>query len=136
MAFVIFWSAVFAVISFVLGIIFKALASALYGMVSSFVSIFNIGLCIVTVIIAINALCMIIEGIVNKSLFKVILIFIGIIIVVGLFCYLGSWIYDVIMEAVICLIEIIAVILEWLAATCENAYARSLKAIVNRLDKC
>lgn len=138
--FVIFWSAAFAIIFFVLGIIFKALASACNALLSSIGGVLAVGGLASLAGVVLYLLYVIIDGIIKDGfwsvvgsiiIFLVILGFIG-----GIIGGLGAVLLELVVVIVSFVFEIISGILEWLASTCEKGYAKFLTAIIKRLDKC
>lgn len=139
-AFVIFWSAAFAIIFFILGIFFKALASAFNALMASLGGILAIGGLAGLAGIALYLLYAIIDGIIKEGFWSVIgtivmfVILIG--IVVAIIGELGALILEIVVMVVGYALVIISAVLEWAADLCEKSYAKFLKAIISRLDKC
>lgn len=139
-AFVIFWSATFAIIFFVLGIIFKALASAFNALLIAIVEVFVIGGLVGLVGIALYLLYAIIDGIIKEGFWSVGGMIIIFFIVLGAFVAIigdtGKVLLDIVVTVAMFVLEIISSILECFAMTCEKGYAKFLAAITKRLDKC
>lgn len=139
-AFVIFWSATFAIIFFVLGIFFKALASAFNALLTSIGGVLAIGGLAGLTGIALYLLYAIIDGIIKDGFWSVVGTIIMFLIVLGIFGAiiggLGAALLELVVVVVTFVLEIISGILEWLAMTCEKGYAKFLTAIIKRLDRC
>lgn len=145
-AFVIFWAAVFALIFFLLGVIFKALASvfnyALQASVEGMIPIIGMFCTPILLAIAIGILYAIVVGIITEGFWSVIglliLLFILIGIVVALFGWLGSLLWvclELIAVCVLYIIEFVSSGLEWLADGCESGYIKFLNVIIKRIDQ-
>ena len=138
--FVIFWSAAFAIIFFLLGIFFKALASAFNAVLASIGGVLAIGGFAGLLGIVLYLLYAIIDGIIKKGLWSVVGSIVMLIIVLGIVGAIVGELGAALLELIVVMAEVILVvvsgILEWLAATCEKAYAKFLMAIIKRLDKC
>lgn len=146
-AFVIFWAAVFALLFFLLGVIFKALASvfnyALQASVEDMIPIIGLFCVPVLLAIVIGILYAIVVGIITEGFWSVvgllILLFIIIGIVVALFGWLGTLLWVCLELIAVCALYIIGVVsfvLEWLADKCECGYVKFLNAIIKRIDRC
>lgn len=139
-AFVIFWSAAFAIIFFMLGIFFKGLASAFNALLSSLGSVLAIGGLAALAGIALFLLYGIIDGIIKDGFWSVVGTIIMFLIVLGIVGAiiggLGAMILEIVVVVVGYALVIISAVLEWAADLCERAYAKFLKAIISRLDKC
>ena len=145
-AFVIFWAAVFALLFFLLGVIFKALASvfnyALQASVESMIPIIGMFCAPILLAIALGILYAIVVGIITEGFWSVIgllmlLIFI-IGIVVALFGWLGSLLWVCLELIAVCVLYIIGFVsfgLEWLADRCEWGYVKFLNVIIKRIDR-
>lgn len=146
-AFVIFWAAVFALLFFLLGVIFKALASVFnYAIQASFaymlsaIGIFSIPILLV---IALGILYAIVVGVMSQGFWSIIgiLILLSIIIgiAVGLLGVIGSllsvWL-ELILSAALFVIGLVSIGLEWLADICESGYVKFLNVIIRRIDRC
>lgn len=139
-AFVIFWSAAFAIIFFILGIFFKALASAFNALMASLGGILAIGGLAGLAGIALYLLYAIIDGIIKDGFWSVIGTIVMLVIVIGIVGAivggLGALILEIVVVVVGYALMIISAVLEWAADLCERSYAKFLKAIISRLDKC
>ena len=138
-AFVIFWSSFFALVFFVLGVIFKALASALNALLSS-IKVLSLGALAAIIMIALFLLYVIVEGIVKGALLSVIGAIIMFVVVLGIFGAifggLGAVLLELVVTVALFVLDIVSGVLEWLANGCENGYIKFLRIIINRLDKC
>lgn len=146
-AFIIFWAAVFASLFFLLGVIFKALASvvnyALQASAASMVPIIGLFSAPILLVIALLILYGVVIGIKTGEIWSaigyIILIFIIIGIVAALFGWLGALLLTFAEIVVLCamyIIGFVSIALEWLANGCEGVYIKCLNAIINRIDKC
>ena len=139
-AFVIFWSAVFAVIFFILGIIFKGLASAFNALLTSIGSILAVGFLTGFALVALYLLYIITDGIITKGFSAVlgwiVLFIIDVAIVGALVGGLGALLLNIVVVIAEYILLAVSCVLEKAAAICETMYAKSLSAIFNRLDKC
>lgn len=139
-AFVIFWSAAFAIIFFILGIFFKALASAFNALMASLGGILAIGGLAGLAGIALYLLYAIIDGIIKEGFWSVIGTIVMFVILIGIVGAiiggLGALILEIVVMVVGYALVIISAVLEWAADLCERSYAKFLKAIISRLDKC
>lgn len=139
-AFVIFWAAVLAVLFFILGIIFKGLASALNSLLSSIGDILVIGGLATLAVTALYLLYAIIDGIITQGIREVlgmILLFVlGIGIVGALLGGLGSVLLSIIVVITEYILLVSSFVLERAAAICEEGYNKFLTVIQNCLDKC
>lgn len=138
-AFVVFWSATFAIIFFALGIIFKALASAFNALLTSIGGLIAIGGLTGLATLVLYLLYAIIDGIIKEGFWSVVgnVIFIVIVfgIIIGIIGGLGTVILEIAAAIASFLLTVVSVVLEWAADLCERAYAKFLKAIIGRLDK-
>lgn len=139
-SFVIFWSAIFAIIFFVLGIIFKALASAFNSLLTSLGIILAIGGLTSLVGIGLFLMYAIVDGITKEGFKSVIgilvMMIVDIVILIAIVVGLGAGLFRIIVAIGRFVLSIISNILEFFAVIFENEYAKFLKAIINRLDKC
>lgn len=138
-AFVIFWSSFFALVFFVLGVIFKALASALNALLSS-IKVLSLGALAAMIVIALSLLYAIVDGIVKGGLLSVIGTIVMFVVVLGIFGAifggLGAALLELVVTVALFVLDIVSGALEWLANGCENGYIKFLRIIINRLDKC
>lgn len=138
-AFVIFWAAFFALVFFVLGIIFKALASAFNALLSS-IKVLSLGALAAIIVIALFLLYVIVEGIVRGALLSVIGAIVMFLVVLGVLGAilggLGAALLELIITVSLLILDIVSGVLEWLADGCERGYIKFLRVIINRLDKC
>lgn len=139
-AFVIFWSAAFAIIFFVLGVFFKALASIFNALLTSIGGILAIGGLTGLAGIGLYLLYAIIDGIIKEGFWSVVGMIVLFLVVIGIIGAivggLGAALLELIVVVAEAILFFISGILEWLAATCERAYTKFLTAIIKRLDKC
>ncbi|MDE6747959.1 MAG: hypothetical protein K2K21_02680 [Lachnospiraceae bacterium] len=138
-AFVIFWSSFFALVFFVLGVIFKALASALNALLSS-IKVLSLAALAAMIVIALFLLYAIVEGIVQGALLSVIGTIVMFVVVLGIFGAilggLGAALLEFIVTVSLLILDIVSGVLEWLANGCESGYIKFLRIIINRLNKC
>ena len=139
-AFVIFWASLFCVIFFLLGTLFKGLASLFTGFVTSVMNVIRIAILAGLGIVALFALYLIASGIRTSGLGDVIgtiVIFVIVLgIIGGLLGGLGADLLDLATAVVEFVIAIVSGVLEGAAGICERAYVHFLMAIIKRLDKC
>lgn len=146
-AFVIFWAAVFALLFFLLGVIFKALASvfnyALQASVASMIPIIGMFFVPIILVIALGILYAIVVGIITEGFWSVIgpliILLIMIAILVALFGWLGSLLLvllELIASYFLYIIGLVSFGLEWLADRCERGYIKFLHVIIKRIDRC
>lgn len=145
-AFVIFWAAVFALLFFLLGVIFKALASvfnyALQAAVASMIPIIGKFCIPILLAIALGILYAIVVGIMTEGFWSVIGLLILLVILIGitvaLFGWLGAllWVFlELIVACVLYIVGFVSFGLEWLADRCERGYLKFLNVIIKRIDK-
>lgn len=139
-AVVIFWAALMAIIFFLLGNIFKALASAFNALISSLGFILAVGGLALLGIIALYLIYGITDGIVTSGVGEVIgeifLLIIELGILGAIFGGLGAAILELLVTIVGAILMFISGILEWAADLFERGYAKFLKVIINNLEKC
>ncbi len=138
-ALVIFWAAVFAVLFFVLGVVFKALASVFNALMAS-TGVFAIGVLAAMAVIALYLLYAIADGIIKEGFWAVfgwVLLF---LVVIGIGGAILGGLGAVLLELIIVVAEAVLLVvsgaLEWLADKCERGYIKFLKVIINRLGRC
>lgn len=139
-AFVIFWAAFFALVFFVLGIIFKALASVFNALMYSIGKALVIGGLAALAAIVLYLLYAIVDGIVKSGLLSVIGAIVLLVVVFGilgaLFVKLGAVLLELVITVALYVLDAVSGALEWLAVGCESGYIKFLRIIINRLDKC
>lgn len=150
-AFVIFWAAVFALLFFLLSVIFKALASvfnyAIPAAVAGMIPIIVVFSLPMLAVIAIRILYAIVSVIIEKGFWSVVgsivlfLIVIGIFwVIFGIFGVAALGLLQVILQlaviAAVIITEYVSVGLEWLADRCERGYKKFLNVIKKRIDMC
>lgn len=137
---IIFWACVMAIIFFVVGTFFKALASCLEGAITAIEQIIVVGLIMVVGMVGLYLLYAIIHGILNGGLMDVIAYVIELIITIciifALFGMIGEIIIGIIMVCVQCLISVTAIILEKMAWIFEKGYVSSINLIFKYVEKC
>ncbi len=139
-AFVIFWSAAFAILFFVSGIVFKALASVFNALLVSITGISGIGGLAGLAGVALYLLYAIIDGIIKEGFWSVVGSIILLLIVLGLVGGIlggfGAALLGLVLIVATIALDTVSGILEWLAATCERQYVKCLAAMMHRLNKC
>ena len=139
-AFVIFWAAVFAIVFFLLGNVFKALASGFSALITSLALLLSVGFLTLAAIIVLYLLYAITDGIITSGIGDVIgTIFITIVaigILGALFGGLGAVLLEFVLGVVTLVLDIIDLVLNWAADLFERGYIKSLKTIINQLEKC
>lgn len=138
--FVIFWAALFCVIFFLLGTLFKGLASLFTGFINSVMEVIAIAILAGLGIVVLFALYAIASGIRTAGLGEVIETIVILVIVLGiiggLLGGLGAALLELATAVVGFVITVVSVVLEGAAAFCEKAYAHFLLVIIKRVDKC
>lgn len=139
-AFVIFWAAVFAIVFFLLGNVFKALASGFSALISSLALLLSVGFLTLAAIIVLYLLYGITDGIITSGIGEVIGTIFMTIVVIGilgaLFGGLGAVLLELVLVVVTFALDIIDSVLNWAADLFERGYIKSLKTIINQLEKC
>lgn len=139
-ALVIFWSSFFCLIFFLLGGIFKGLASAFNALLSSIGLVLTIAFFSGAVAFVLWLLYDIIDGIITSGFLAVLGTIIIFVIVVGLIIGLVGSFGVVLLELAavigIYILTAVSFVLEGAASLCEKAYGHFLFVITNRLEKC
>ncbi len=139
-AFIVFWCALFCVIFFLLGTVFKGLSSLFTGAITSSVSVIAIAVLTALGVIALYAIYGIASGIrisgFGHVLGMLVMLVIEIGIIVALVGGVGAWVFEIVVAVLEFVIDLISTVLEAAAAFCEKAYVHFLMAIIKRLDKC
>ena len=90
--------------------------------------------------VALYLLYAIIDGIIKNGFWSVIGTIVMLVIVIGIVGAIVGGLGELILEIVVMVVGyalmIISAVLEWAADLCERSYAKFLKAIISRLDKC
>lgn len=138
--FVIFWSAVFALLFFVLAVIFKILASALGALLSAGGQALAVGGLAVGAVIALSLFYAIVDGIIKGGLLSVIGTIVMLLFVLGILGAflggLGAALVELVVTVALLVLDVVSGVLEWLAEKCEDGYIKFLRIIVNRIDNC
>lgn len=134
--FIIFWAALFALVFFVLGVIFKALASAFHALLFSIGRALAVGGLAGLAALVLYSLYAIVNGIARGDLITVIEAIVVVVLVLCLFGAIVVYLGAILLEFVFKILEIVSGILEWFADRCEKGYINFLTVIVNRLNKC
>lgn len=139
-AFVIFWSAAFAITFYVLGIIFKGLASAFNALLMAIGRLISIGGITALAGVAVYLIYAITHGILKEGAGAVISEIIMFVVVFGIIISVIGGLGDLIMGIAIMIlgavIDVVSTVLEWTSVFFERIYEKCLKAIIGRLDKC
>lgn len=139
-AFVIFWAAFLCLTFFLLGVIFKGLASAFSALLSSLASILVIVFYAGAGALVLSLIYDIVDGIITRGLSDVIGTIITFVIVialiVGLLGGLGAALLGLVAAIGISILEVVFSVLEGAATSCEKVYCHFLLVITNRLEKC
>ncbi len=139
-AFVIFWAALFCVIFFLLGTLFKGLASLFTGFITSAINVISFAILAGLGVAALFALYAIASGIRTSGLGAVIGTIVMLVIVLGIIGGLVGGLGAALLELAAVVVEFVitavSVVLEGAAGICEKAYAHFLLVIIKRLDKC
>ena len=138
--FVIFWAALFTIVFFLAGTCFKALASAFNAVLESISMILAIAGLAAAAVIAISLVYGVIDMIMTGGIEQLVLIIISMVIILGiagaLIFGLGAILLEAAVNVITLVLTAVSFILEKAAFICERGYAKSLAAIVNRVDKC
>lgn len=146
-AFVIFWAAVFALLFFLLSVIFNALASvfnyAIPAAVAGMVPVIGAFSLPILLVIALGILYAIVDGIITSGFWSVIGLFVLLSIVIGIvvalfggFGMLLLSLLELIVSITLLIIAYVSDGLEWLADRCESGYVKLLNVIIKRIDMC
>ena len=133
---VIFWAALFCVIFFLLGTLFKGLASLFTGFIYSVMDIISIAILAGLGIVVLFTLYAIAQGIRTSGLGKVIGSMVILVIEFGIIGGLLGRLGAILLELAEFIITIVSAVFEGAAAFCEKAYAHFLLVIIKRVDKC
>ena len=133
---VIFWAALFCVIFFLLGTLFKGLASLFTGFIYSVMDIISIAILAGLGIVVLFNLYAIAQGIRTSGLGKVIVYIVILVIELGIIGGLLGRLGAILLELAEFIITIVSAVFEGAAAFCEKAYAHFLLVIIKRVDKC
>lgn len=138
--FVIFWAALLAIIFFVLGIVFKGLASAFNALMSSVGAIIGFAALALLIGGALYSLYAIVDGIITKGLGEVIGMIFLFLFELGLVGALVGPLGSLLINAATVIVQLFLVatsfVLEGAAAICQKGYDKFLTVIFKRLDKC
>lgn len=139
-AFVMFWAALFAMSFFVVGTLFKALASAFQALLNFAFTMVAYVIFFCVVVLGASAFYEIVDGIVTGNLKTAItnILFVVVLCVIlfGLLGWLGAVILELAMVAIDVASRFVSFVLEGIASVCEKGYAKSLNMIVKRIEKC
>ena len=139
-AFIIFWAALFCILFFLLGTVFKGLASLFDGLISSAIYVISTAIMVGLGEIALFAVYAIASGVRTSGIGAVLgmmaILFIELALTAALLGGLGSLLLGIILSVLEAVIDIISGALEGAASACEKAYAYFLFVIMQRLDKC
>lgn len=139
-AFIIFWAALFCVILFLLGTVFKGLASLFTGFISSGTTVVGLAILVGLGEAALFAIYAIANGIrtsgIGEVIGMIVLLVIELAIMGALIGGLGSLILSIIIPVLGLVFGFISNVLEEAAVNCEKAYVHFLMVIIKRLNKC
>ena len=135
--FVIFWSAIFAIFFFVLGIFFKALAATLAALNSTLEDLLPITGIAVFSGIGLYLLYAIVDGIITEGLVSVLGMIASLAIVLliafAIFGGLATELIGLIIGFLLLVIDIVEDFLEMMALLCEGGYAKFVMIMIKRL---
>ncbi|MCH5337980.1 MAG: hypothetical protein J1E03_04300 [Acetatifactor sp.] len=137
----IFWASAFAVIFFLLGVVFKGLAAAFNALMgSSIVKFFKFtGLAAITVVV-LFIIGLIVSSIIDGSIGAIIGFIVLLIVVLAIAYFLVGWLGAIILAVAVVAAEYIlfatSFVLEHASYFCEKAYIHFLRIIINRMEKC
>ncbi len=139
-SFVVFWAALMCVLFFLIGALFKGLASIFNGLLDSVQLVLGIGILAGLAAGALVLIAGIVEGIVTQGLGEVIGTIILALVVLGLIGGLVGGLGAALLELALMVAGIVLTaiqfVLEGGSALCEKAYAHFLLVIYKRLDRC
>ena len=135
--FVIFWSAIFAIFFFVLGIFFKALAATLAALDSTLKDLLPITGIAVFSGIGLYLLYAIVDGIITEGIVSVLgmiaSLAIVLLIVFAIFGGLATGLTELIIYLILLAIDTVEMCLETMAFLCESGYAKFVMIMIKRL---
>lgn len=138
MTIAIFGAAVLALLFFLLGVIFKGLASVINGALESIAIVGGIGLAGGALLFVLYFVYFIANGIATKGLMSVITDIVMLIICLGLFIGLVGWIGEfaitIVYAALAIILGAISTSIEFLAEKCEKIYVHFLNVIIKQTD--
>ena len=138
--FVVFWAALMCVLFFLIGAVFKGLASVFRGLLESAQLVIAIGILAGLAAGALVLIAAIIEGIVTQGLGEVIGTIILALIILGIFGSLVGGLGSLLLELAVMIAGILLTAIEFVleggSALCEKAYEHFLRVIDKRLDGC
>ncbi len=136
MAFIFFGAALSALIFYVLGIFFKALASAFYTLETSG----SLLLAIAGLVLFLDVVLALISDVAIDGVLGVLSLIGGVLLVLAIIGALLGWLGEIIVTVAAAVVgvvfNIISTVLELIAGLCEHGYIKSLSAITRRLEKC
>lgn len=139
-AFIIFWAGVLAVFFFVAGSFFKALASGFSALISSLGLIIGLVFLTIVTLVILYLLYAITDGIISGGIGEVIGIIFVTFVIIGIlglvFGGLGAAILGLVLFGAFAVLEITNMILNRAADLFERGYIKSLKIIMDQLEKC
>ena len=136
----IFFAAIFTLLFFILGIVFKGLASAFDSLLESIDELIKYGKWILSVYAAMSVSVIVIDRIIKDGMSSVLAQ--GVEIAVSLFFIwlllgsTGGFLEEIIESILYIISDYTSFALEFIADKCEIAYAKFLGIIVKNLDKC
>lgn len=139
-ALIIFWSAAFSLLFFLLGIIFRTLSSAFDSLVESFLRLLSI-VVIAGEVVGISYLVYsIIDGIIKNGVSDVILEIVCVVIALGIICAFIGGLWQLFMNLIINIFNLIvfcvSVVFERMAFLFESLCEKCVNVLIRRTDKC
>lgn len=140
-AITIFWASAFAVIFFLLGVVFKGLAAAFNALMSSSIGNFiKYAAAAAITVIVLFIIGMIVTSIMDGAIGAVIGLIVLLIVVLAICYYLVGWLGAIILTVAVVAAEYIlfatSFVLEHASFFCEKVYIHFLRIIINRIEKC
>lgn len=136
----IFWSAVFAIIFFILGIVIKALSAAINSLMTSVAGLVALSGLAGLVGVALYLVYAIIDGVIKKGIWYTIGMIVLFIIVISILIVIVGGVGSILLELVVVIaaaaLNVLSIVLEWLEEFCEDAYDSSLSSIIKCINKC
>ena len=139
-AFVLFWSALFCAIFFILGTVFRGVASLFTGLLTSVAKI-RIALVVIVGLVVLDFIYLFVHDIIyySSDIWEIIFA----VVVIGVLAFfVGPWLPIVgeiiagIAGVVGFIISGVYIVFKKTADICDKAFAHFLMTIVKRLDKC
>ena len=137
---VIFWSAVFCIMFFLLGAVCKCLVAIFHAFLSTLELTLGCLIVMGMTMLAIVIVYEIIVGIIAEGIMSVLGYLVMLIIEIAIIGLLIGWLGKIILSIVALITDaichLVATILEGMAGTFEKVYVYFLEVILKRIDRC